>query len=94
MWVGGTNKIGWKIKLVLYGLVPCLCTPWAMPVGESCHLCSWDFRFLQELIERHEKGVLRDHHMALHKMQQYKQRQMSTAMKGEPSSPLLGSFVF
>ncbi|XP_066911561.1 sorting nexin-8-like [Clytia hemisphaerica] len=36
----------------------------------------------KELVERHEKGVLRDHHMALHKMQQYKQRQMSTAMKG------------
>lgn len=36
----------------------------------------------KELIERHEKGVLRDHHVALHKMQQYKQKHMSAAVKG------------
>lgn len=35
----------------------------------------------KDLIERHEKGILREHHIALHKMQQYKQKQMSTAVK-------------
>ena len=37
--------------------------------------------YLKELIERHEKGILCDHQLALHKMQQYKQKHMSTAVK-------------
>jgi len=37
----------------------------------------------KELIERHEKGVLRDHQLALHKMQQYKQKHMSATVKGD-----------
>jgi len=36
----------------------------------------------KELLERHEKGVLRDHQLALHRMQQYKQRRMSATVKG------------
>eukprot|EP00794_Sanderia_malayensis_P008844 gene8844-9792_t len=36
----------------------------------------------KDLLERHEKGVLRDHQLALHKMQQYKQRRMSATVKG------------
>lgn len=39
----------------------------------------------KDLIERHEKGVLRDHQIALHKMQQYKQRHMSATVKGNDS---------
>lgn len=37
---------------------------------------------MQELLERHERGVLRDHQIALHKMQQYKQKHMSAAVRG------------
>ncbi|XP_065065788.1 sorting nexin-8-like [Rhopilema esculentum] len=36
----------------------------------------------KELLERHEKGVLRDHQLALHRMQQYKQKRMSATVKG------------
>ncbi len=49
-----------------------------MPVIEIfCLFC-----LKQELLERHEKGVLRDHQLALHRMQQYKQKRMSATVKG------------
>lgn len=35
------------------------------------------------MLARHEKGILRDHQLALHKMQQYKQRKMSATVKGD-----------
>lgn len=39
----------------------------------------------KDLIERHEKGVLRDHQLALHKMQQYKQRHMNATVRNNDS---------
>jgi len=37
----------------------------------------------QELCERHEKGVLKDHQNSLHKMQQIKKRQIAAQAKGQ-----------
>ena len=37
----------------------------------------------QDLCERHEKGVLKDHQNSLHKMQQIKKRQISAQAKGQ-----------
>jgi len=37
----------------------------------------------QDLCDRHEKGVLKDHQNALHKMQQIKKRQILSQAKGQ-----------
>ena len=46
------------------------------PIDSISFLC-------QELCERHEKGVLKDHQHSLQKMQQIKKRQIAAQAKGQ-----------
>lgn len=91
-WATGGNKLWQKLQKGFKSLVVPFASIAEKSALHSTHetegVCNYLDMFLdltaayKELVERHEKGVLRDHHLALHKMQQYKQKQMSTAMKG------------
>ena len=49
---------------------------------------------LQDLCDRHEKGVLLDHQRAIQKMGQYKKKKMSATIQGPSEVTSLAPWIF